>query len=107
MSASDAAVQLSRPRGRMAVMLERAANVAVMVLLWASLLLAVSAACGAIANSLPGVTPFESPRLLVGAGFLAVCFAAMAVLPLYAWTPRSLGRSQEVRWMLDRGRSEQ
>ncbi|WP_344005190.1 CPBP family intramembrane glutamic endopeptidase [Microbacterium paludicola] len=88
----------------MAVMLERAADVAVMVLLWAALLLAVSAACGAIANSLPGVTPFESPRVLVGAGLLAVCFAAMAVLPLYARTPRSLGRSDEVRWMLDRGR---
>lgn len=95
-------VRWARSR-RAVLLLGRAMDGAVMLLLWAALFLVTTAACGAIANSLPGVTPFESPRVLVRAAVFGVSMAVMAVVllnmmmsgpPLRRRTRRVLARAR-------------
>lgn len=53
-----------------------------MLLLWAALYLVTAATCGLVANALPGVTPFESPRALVRAAVLGLGMAMMVLVVL-------------------------
>lgn len=56
----------------------RSMSTLVMLIFWVVLFVAAMTVCGLIANSLPGVVPFEEPRLLQRA-VLAVVFLIMAV----------------------------
>lgn len=64
------------------MLLGRAQKSMSMFLFWAALYLVTAAACGAIANSLPGVTPFESPRRLGGSALFGVSMAVIAMVVL-------------------------
>lgn len=113
MSSTDAAASLperSTPapvrwvRSRSGVLLlGRAQGAMVMLLLWMALYMVAAAACGAIANALPGVTPFEPPRMLLRVGVFGVSMAAIAVVMLnLTMTAPPLRR--RVRRVLARGR---
>lgn len=80
------------------LLLGRAQNAMVMLLLWAALWMVSAAVCGAIANALPGVTPFESPSMLVRIGVFGVSMAAIAVvmLNLVVWEPPLRRRARRV-----------
>lgn len=95
-SASGLVAGMRSRRGML--LLGRAQNAMVMLLLWAALWMVSAAVCGAIANALPGVTPFESPRVLVRIGVLGVSMAAIAVvmLNLVAWEPPLRRRARRV-----------
>lgn len=89
------------------LLLGRAQNAMVMAFLWAALWMVSAAVCGAIANALPGVTPFESPRMLVRIGVFGVSMAAIAVvmLNLVVWEPPLRRRARRVlsrAWALSR-----
>lgn len=80
------------------LLLGRAQNAMVMLLLWAALWMVSAAVCGAIANALPGVTPFESPNMLVRIGVFGVSMAGIAVvmLNLVVWEPPLRRRARRV-----------
>ena len=92
MRSADAAASLPEPpasglvawaRSRRGVLLlGRAQNAMVMLLLWAALGMVAAAVFGGVANALPGVTPFEPPSVLVRVGVFGMGMAAIAILML-------------------------
>lgn len=75
MTPNEPAAPPTRP-----VLSGRFANALPMVFMWLTLGLAAAAACGTIAISLPGASPFEGTRGLVAAGVFAVVLAALALI---------------------------
>lgn len=79
-------------------------NALVLVLLWLALYLVVGATCMAIANALPGVTPFEPPTL--PAAFLVLSTGLMlVVLFIVSTRMRGVPRPRRRRRILARTRT--